>query len=734
MKQPAKDVQFWLDEIDDARKREKEFRNKGKEIMEIYGGERCKDTPFNILYSNTETLLPALYSNDPRPVVRPKFKNKANNKIAQAASQAAERMLEYLIDNDVDGYEKFSEALVDATMDALLPGRGDVSVHYDADVERIEEDGEELADIKWETAYLSSSKWNRVYYGYALKWSDIPWKAYEMFIDKDEATRLFGKRKANKLKYTEGQETDENDDEINRDNDENTGSRETCHIYQIWDKTDKTVKYISTSYTDGIIHSEEDPLELSGFINSPRPLQFIHKPNDMIPVSLYVLYENQAKELNRVTYRLKFIIEAIKVRGVYNGKLGTAIEEMLSEDDNGLVAAEDEASLLDGSMDKAIWLMPVEKLIIVAQQLIQAREAIKKVIFEITGISDILRGSSAASETLGAQKIKESWGTMRLKKMQKDTQVFARNCLRMLIDVATKKFSDESWVKMTGLPFLTDEQFQQAQMDLQQEQFKAQQMMQQQQMQSQGQPQQPPPPSQIAQKAMMALEQPRWSEVLAVLRDDFNRSFLIDIETNSTLDVEATEDKKNISEFMNALAQFMNGAAPMVQSGILPFEAMKSMLLAITQRFRFGSEVEEEIKKMKAPKPQVDEKAQKEIQATKQKLEQDRKTFEENLKKAGDKLDQEFMNLEKSQQQFEHEKQLFKLEQDFQKKMLEMELNMDKKEAESQVKEIVLNHKRDIQSMMDKQQVKFQQMIMKTQELMRKEDEREDEKESEMED
>ena len=47
--------------------------------------------------------------------------------------------------------------------------------------------------------------------------------------------------------------------------------------------------------------------------------------------------------------------------------------------------------------------------------LYQQREQIKAVIYELTGLSDIARGASKASETLGAQQLKSQWGSIRLK-------------------------------------------------------------------------------------------------------------------------------------------------------------------------------------------------------------------------------------------------------------------------------------------------------------------------------
>ena len=102
-------------------------------------------------------------------------------------------------------------------------------------------------------------------------------------------------------------------------------------------------------------------------------------------------------------------------------------------------------------------MWPVEKLIVVLRELYEAREQAKRVIYEITGISDIIRGSTVASETATAQQIKSQWGTLRLKRLQKEVQRYARDLLRMMLEIASKKFSEATFAQMTGLPFVTSE-------------------------------------------------------------------------------------------------------------------------------------------------------------------------------------------------------------------------------------------------------------------------------------
>lgn len=667
----------WLAEIKDAQKREKEFRENGKKILQVYEG---KDTPFNVLYSNTETLLPALFSQPPKPVISRRYKDE--DPVGRFVSEAGQRMLEYLIDTDIDEYDNFTDSLTDVTLDGLLPGRGNLSIKYESD-----------DDVSWETVCPDVRDWTRVYYGYAKKWSKVPWVAYEEHLDEDEAKRLF-EGNAKELNFTEGE------DEEKTESNEHKGKRKTALVYQIWCKKSKKIKYVSPQYKDGYLREDDDPLGLTGFFNCPKPLQFVKKPSDLVPTALYTLYENQAKELNRIQMRINKMVEAIKARGIYDGALGEELENLFKEADNSFVPTDQGSSLADGGLDRAIWFYPVEKMIVVLQQLLQARQSCKSVIYEITGISDIVRGQSVASETLGAQKIKESWGTMRLKRLQKEVQRYALDMMKIMLEIASTKFSKETWKKVTMLPYPFDEDKEKAQAQLQamQQEYKQKLPMLQQQamVQAQQTGKQPQvPPFQPDPKLMKILSTPSWEDILKILKDDFKRSYRIDMETNSTLDVEATEDKQMVGEFMNALAQFMNGIGKL---DALPFEATKSMLLSIVKRFRFGREVEDELKAMKEPKPQIPPQ-----------LQQKMKEQQQQLKQSQQKLKSEQEQLQKEKQKLEFDKQKF----DFDKQLEDLKLNhkaeLQRQKSEMGKEKIIT----DIEKAMDKRETKLQSLIDK---------------------
>lgn len=709
-KEPSQIVEYWLNEIKQAKKREKGYLKVGQEVFKIYEADDEEMVPFNILFSNTETLRPALFSAQPRPVVMRRFKD--DDPVGKMAADAGRRMLEYLLDTNQEGYETVNEAMGACTMDALLPGRGCITVKYDADFipfaeprppdedakNTVETEPIEYADKEF--ICPESIVWDRVHFGYAKKWHHVPWIAYDFYLTKEEVASRFGKALAGKLVYTTAQSTsDEDEGKRDRQTDETYGVRKTALVHQIWDKVGgKRVVSVAPSYKDDVLKTEDDPLGLTGFFNMPRPLMFVEKSCSLVPTAPYKMYKNQAQELNRLTQRINKLIQAIKARGIYDGALGDTFAKIMEQGDNTLIPAETASSLAtEKGFQNAIWFLPIEQLIAVLVQLYQARESCKQVVYEITGISDILRGATQASETATAQQIKNQWGTLRLKRMQAEVARYIRDLLRMMLELAATKLNEATWAKMTGLPFATSQQRQALQMQAQA---------------IQGQGQQPPP------ELVQQLQQPTWAQILELLQDDTMRSYRIDIETNSTVEPEAAEDQKAIADLLGMLGQYLNGVGPLVAKGVMPFEAAQSMMLAIARRFRFGQEIEDSLKQMKPPPPENDGKdaemqakqldmqkqqAMQEVQMKQKQAEMalQEKTMQAEMDHKERELDLQMreMELQAKEQQFSMRQQMEKTTLDLHKQRAHEEINTKKQVQQLEEKkynvEATVNKKTD---------------------------------------
>lgn len=583
--------QRWQGKIQDALKREKTFRKESKRVIKLYEGDKAEQTPFAILYSNTETLQPAVYNARPIPFVDRRFKDP--DPVAKMAAETGTRLLKFLIEAESDEYDNFDELIPPAVLDALLTNRGVTRFKYVADVKE--------GEVHSESVFGEAVRWDKFFHAHARTWKKVPWIGFEWDMDQAEVEANFPDKKDD-ISFEDLE--DQVQEEQAGENKEQLSGVKLAKVWEIWDKNSRKVYFFSPCFKDGPLKVVDDPLKLAGFFPVPKPLNFMRKVTSLIPTPLYIQYEQQAKELNDITTRLKRIIRALKVRGFYNSTI-EGIEKVLEADDNTLIPAENMASMPDGTTaDKILWIMPLNDLVQTAQSLYGQREQVKQVIYEITGISDILRGSSVASETATAQNIKNQWGTLRLKKMQKEVQRYCRDALRIILEIAVTRFDTKTVAAMTGLPYPTAEMKQQAQLQAAALQQQASMMTVQTPIDGQGPtpPQQPQAP-QIPPEIQQILQSPSWDEVLGLLRDDTLRAYRVDIETNSTIDAEASQDKQDISELLNALSQFLNGVAPLIEKGTLPFDVAKNMMLAIARRFTFGPQLEDSLNQMAAPPP-----------------------------------------------------------------------------------------------------------------------------------
>ena len=609
-------VAWLLSEIDNAEKREKHYRKDVGDVVRLYEGVKKRVAQYNILYSNTDTLQPALYNSTPRPVVQRRFKSD-NDMGGKAATMLTQRLLTFLLQDETPDYATFDDLIKDATLSALLTSRGLTRFKYDAE---IEEPGESPQDAKadsegrtneepgpqetnglqpearvlYDCVYGEQVPWNNFLHGYAKRWTDVPWVDFIHLMTEDEFRENFPDAKLDMSKLLKdceseasgnaGQMSAEGSGAVTQDEVKNVT---LIPVHELWLKKSRKVYFLSAYCDDWLKKAVDDPLELRGFFPMPQPLNFMQRLSGLVPLPLYEMYREQAEELNRITLRITKIVEALKVRGAYDSNV-EALEKILEADDNTMVPISNVEVLYaqNSNLDRALWFAPIEKLVPVLQQLYTQRQQIKSIIFEITGIADIMRGSTQASETLGAQEIKNQWGTLRLKRMQKAVMRYVRDCMRILAELALTKLQPERIRAMTGseLPSAKDKAM--AQMATQQAQAQQQQ----------------PDPKQLAVASM-----PSFEEILELLKSDLNRAYKIDIETNSTIDAEATEDKQDIIEVLTAIGQYLTSVGPLIQQKVLPFDAAKTMLLMIVRKFKFGLDIEDQIAQMKEPEPPPEE-------------------------------------------------------------------------------------------------------------------------------
>lgn len=568
---PADVVSRWLMELELAEKAETSWRERAKDAQCRYRDEKASDgfmtgryssgTRFNILYSNVQTICPALYSQTPKPDVRRRFRDR--DPLGKVISEISERALSYTM--DAYDFDRFMRL---AVKDQQVVGRGITRVKYEADFNsETDEQGEEYDAKAFEKVCFDHVNWVDFRRGPGKTWEDVTWIAFRHLMTLDDAREKFPETAGDaELDYTP-QGADKDDGSPIAD------TFKRMIVWEIWDKDAREVIFIAPSLKERPLKTDEDPLTLEGFFPIPRPLYASDYTDSLTPIEPFRYYKDQADELDEISKRITGIIKACKARGIYD----STIQEMgtlMDSAENTLVAAENVLNLMaQGGLEKAIWIWPIEKIAAVLAHLYTQREAIKSTIYELTGIADIMRGSSQAQETLGAQQLKAQFGGQRLNDMRQEVQRYARDLVRIALELIAENFSPDTLAIMTGVQLPTMEQKAAIQM-------------------AKKVGQQVPP------EAEQAASLPTWDEALKIMREDGPREYRIDVETDHTVAGDQAADQKAMTELLGALGQFMNVAGPAVQSGYLPLQAAKSILLATVRRFKLGREVEDEIDKI----------------------------------------------------------------------------------------------------------------------------------------
>lgn len=571
---PADVVSRWLLELDLAGKVEKSWRDRAQDVQNRYRDEKQAEkfayetyssgTRFNILYSNIQTICPALYNQTPKPDVRRRFRDR--DPLGKVISEISERALSYTMDAyDFDRHMRLS------VKDQQITGRGLTRVKYDAEVSEKEYEGEAYEEKEYEEVCFEHVNWADFRRGPGKVWEDVRWIAFRHLLTMDEAKKKFPDTAEDAdLDYTPTGMEDEDGGKI-------VDTFKRMRVWEIWDKDEKKVIFIAPSLKERPLKTEDDPLGLSGFFPIPRPLYASDYTDSLIPVEPFRYYKDQADELDELSKRIAGIIKACKVRGIYQSTLQEMATLMDTQENNLIPSANVLDLVSQGGIDKGVWIWPIEKIAQVLVYLYEQRDSVKTTIYEITGIADIMRGSSQAQETLGAQQLKAQFGGMRLNDMRAEVQRYARDLVRIALELIAENFSPDTLQIMTGVQLPTAQQKMAAQQSAQMYQV-----------------QQQPVPEEVQK----VLSLPTWEDALRIMREDGPREYRIDVETDSTVAGDQAQDQKNMTELLGAVAQFMNTAAPAVEAGYLPLPAAKSILLATVRRFKMGREVEDEIDKI----------------------------------------------------------------------------------------------------------------------------------------
>jgi len=558
---------YWHDQIEAAQKVFEKWEKRGHKIIKRYRDERdAVEMPrvrYNILWSNIQVLFPALYGRQAKPEVSRRYMDQ--DPVGRLASTMLERVMEY----ETLQFGDFDQAMRGVVEDRLLPGRGTAWIRYEPVIVNeqpevseaavdVEEPGEaqiynsqEEPTERIDAAHspIDYVYWTDFLHSPARTWDEVWWVARAVYMTKDEGIERFGDVFKNVGLDSSNTDMDAKNPMTAR----NTYDKK-AKVFEIWNKRTGKVCWVAKGYPQAL-DERDDPLELEEFFPCPRPLMATTTTGTMIPVPDYAEYEDQAQELDNLTQRIYLLTKACKAVGVFNAEfkeLGRLFTEGV---DNKLFPVTSWAAMSEkGGLKGAIDMMDTSTIIVTLRELYSAREQVKQAIYEIMGISDILRGASKAQETLGAQQLKANFGSLRMRSSQGDVARFASDIFKLKAQVICKFYPPELIVQMSGVMDTPDGQN-----------------------------------PQLLQAAVQMLSN-------STIRD-----FHIAVEADSLAQIDEQAEKQGAQEAIQAIGLFLREAIPMISQAPETLPMASEMLLFLVRRFRAGRGLESAVERaMKA--------------------------------------------------------------------------------------------------------------------------------------
>lgn len=463
---------WWNAQVEEAEKElEEKFWSRGKTVIDRYTDERDDSLPsegkrskYNMFWANTQILKSALYAVPPKPTV---MRENADSKDDVARTSAL--MLERILQQGMTKSKSDShEAIKAAVEDRLLPGLGQVWARYESETEEFtlpapmspltglpmgpDVKGERIVSEKVCTDYVN---WRDFLWSPARRWNDVWWVARRVWMKKNAFKKRFGS-KADAIWLdirNANSDTNKNSEMLPK------GFRKNrAEIFEIWCEATMKVYFVSKAL-DEVIERIDDPLQLSEFWPCPKPLLATHTNESLIPVPDYCMVQDQYEELDTLNTRIAALTRALRVVGAYDSS-NAELKSMLTGPEMAMIPVENWAALGEqGGMARAVDWFPVDTIAKVLGELTQQRTMVVSQIYELTSISDIMRGASNPRETAKAQQLKAQYSSVRLQLTQQDVAGFVQDLLRIKAEIVCRHFQPETLIKQSQIEQSESAQF-----------------------------------------------------------------------------------------------------------------------------------------------------------------------------------------------------------------------------------------------------------------------------------
>lgn len=547
---PGGIAQRWSTELEASQKELQPFQDKADKITRRYLDKRDSyqedESRVNLFWSTTKVLLSLLYARPPRASVARSFLD-AEDDQARVAGQVIQRLLNKSFDDNVSAWDA---AVRQGIEDWLIVGMGQIWLRYEVETQ-VEEipaqvdpmTGMELVPastyerIVDEDAPVDYIYWRDFFYSPARTWDEVRWVARRVYMTRDQLVARFGEEIGKVVPLSSMKPKDNNDSQPSND------PWSKAQVFEIWNKEDKRVYWVAKGF-DVVLDVKDDPLGLDNFFPCPKPLVANVTSSNFMPRADYIFAEDQFSELDEINTRITWLTRAAKIAGVYDKSAGDSVGRMFQQAaENQLIPVDNWAMFAEnGGVKGKVDFAPIDQIVNCIERLRQYRQDKTVQIYEVLGISDVMRGSSRASETATAQQIKAQFGSTRIQLMQFYIAEWISNALRIKAEIISKHFQPETIITRSNILRTPD-----------------------------------------AQVAPAAVQ---------LIKDEQLAEYRISVEADSMAALDWAAERDAAVQFMQGLGAFISQVSPMAQAvpGAAPY--LLRLLQWSVSKFRVSGEIE----------------------------------------------------------------------------------------------------------------------------------------------
>ena len=481
---------------------------------------------------------------------------RANDDFDDDTARVATIMLKRLLQNDIGTpNDNYSETLKMNLDDRLIAGLGVGRVRYEFDkhertvAAQISMEGKVQAEgysedvIDDERAPIDYVHWRDFAWSPARTWAEVRWVGFRAHLTRDQLKERFGDELGKKIPLTMSQLSKDENMWVEKD-DPKQDAWSRAEIWEIWDKASRTVYWLCKGY-DTLLDEKKDPLGLMGFFPIPKPMASNITTSAYMPIPDFVVAQDLYNEVDKLETRISLITEAVKVVGVYD-KSAEGIKRLMIEGvENDLIPVDNWAMWAEkGGMKGMIDWLPFESIAGVLAQLIARRDDVKALLYEITGMSDIMRGAQAAGGAVTAteRSLQARFASVRIQALQDEFANYATDLIRLRAEVISKHFSPETIIRQSNIERTVD--------------------------------------------AELA------PEAIKLIKDSTDLVWRVTVKPESVAMVDYAQLKEERTSYITALATFMQSAAPLIELDPSVTPLLLSMLQWGLAGFKGSEEVE----------------------------------------------------------------------------------------------------------------------------------------------